>query len=59
MSSTVTVNNTTSGPNDITADGKVSLPGSSEAEVVVTNTYEKIDVSGKASLTINKQIEVN
>ncbi|MBR5425669.1 MAG: Cna B-type domain-containing protein, partial [Clostridiales bacterium] len=59
MSSTVTVNNTTSGPNDITADGKVSLTGSSEAEVVVTNTYEKIDVSGKASLTINKQIEVN
>ncbi len=59
MSGSVSVNGTTTGPNDITSDGKITLPELSEGEVTVTNTYDHVDVTDKASLTIGKSVKVD
>ncbi|MBO4688204.1 MAG: Cna B-type domain-containing protein, partial [Clostridiales bacterium] len=44
---------------DITADGKMTLNADDSAIVSVDNNYEKVDITGKASMTINKMIEID
>ena len=59
MSAKVTTGETTTGPSDITSDGKITLSADSKGEVTVTNTYEQVNVTGKASITLEKQIELD
>ena len=59
MSATITAGGSTTGPDDITSDGKITLAADSKGEVTVTNTYEHVDVTGKASLTLTKKITLD
>ena len=59
MSATITAGGSTAGPDDITSDGKIALTANSKGEVTVTNTYEHVDVTGKASFTLKKNISLD
>ncbi|MBO4927814.1 MAG: hypothetical protein J5379_06165, partial [Clostridiales bacterium] len=58
ISVNTTVEGNTSGPVDISSDGKVTLPKKGQADVTVTNTYEEMSMIGKASITVEKKIKI-